>query len=430
MSTSLHPAIHPDSVLAKVHQCVQLLTAKGQELPRCVSLRIADTASQLSAETTASLAAIDNGNDAFKGAIMHATMPQLVTSRVVTAYTPPKMIRAGEGMASYQVNGSERFWIGNEAVNTQQSEGLPVGFTTERLADERFRSYLTACLVEVLLAAHYDPGSYDLYASFGVPNEEMTLHGAKPEVSAALQRLYRTPFTIERADEQGRVTSWAIRLVELTPYPQSFGSFAAWYYTVEGKPIPTTVVRHVTLDIGGGQFHDCEVDLDLRPDGRVKLRMSANLLGDGTVVIARSVRDTIRSAHPGVHLSDAEAQQVLLTGTIVVGDHRLVVDDIVDEVIAVRRQHILTRMLPLVQEGRNFLMFTGGGSALLEARLREIVLPMRTGHGYLFVSRELAPVLNVIGGYILTLASAEHAGTLLASPYRFVESERGERGRP
>lgn len=430
MSTALHPAIHPDSVLAKVSQCVPLLTAKGLGLSRCVSLRIADAVTQFPTETTALLVAIDNGNDAFKGAIMHATMPQLVTRRIVTAYAPEKTIRVGEGMTSYQVNGSERFWIGHEAVNTQQSEGLPVGFTTERLTDERFQSYLAACLVEVLLSAHYEPGSYHLYASFGIPNEEMTLHGAKPEVSAALRRLHRIPFTIERADEQGQITSWTIRLIELAPYPQSFGTFAAWYYTVEGKPIPTTVVRHVTLDIGGGQFHDCEVDLDLQPDGRVKLRMSANLLGAGTIVIARSVRDAIRSIHPGIHLSDAEAQQVLLTRTIVVGGHRLTVDDIVDEAIAARGQHILTGMLPLVQEGRNFLMFTGGGSALLEARLREIVLPTRTSHGYLFVSRELAPVLNVIGGYMLTLASAGRAGTLLASPYRFVESERGERGRP
>jgi len=423
MSTALHPAIHPDSVLAKVCQFALLITSKGQELPRRVSLPALDTTAHLPTETTALLAAIDNGNDAFKGAIMHATIPQLVTKRVATAYAPAKTIRVGEGITSYQVNGSERFWVGDEAVNTQQSEGLPVGFTTERLPDGRFQSYLAACLVELLLKAGYRPGIYDLYASFGLPNEEMTLHGARPEVAAALRLLHQTPFVVERADEQRQITSWTVRLVELSPYPQSFGTFAAWYYTVDGKPIPTTVVRHVTLDIGGGQFHDCEVDLDRRPDGRVKLRMSANLLGDGTIAIARAARDVIRAAHPGIHLSDAEAQQVLLTRTVVVGGHRLAVDEIVEEVIAARGQNILTRMLPLVQEGRNFLLFTGGGSALLESKLREIVLPTRTTREYLFVLREFAPVLNVIGGYMLALASAGRVGKLLASPRHSINIE-------
>lgn len=425
MSTALHPAIHPDSVLAKVPQGSALITSKGQTLPRCVSLRIADTTNQIPVETKALLMAIDNGNDAFKGAIMHAAMPRLVTRRIVTAYAPAKTIRAGEGITSYQVNGSERFWIGDEAINTQHSEGLPVGFTTERLPDVRFQSYLAACLVELLLEAGYRSGSYDIYTSFGIPNEEMTLHGAKLAVTAVLRLLYRTPFVVERADEQGQVTTWTIRLVELAPYPQSFGSFAAWYYTLDGKPISTTVVRHVTLDIGGGQFHECAVDLDVRSDGRVKLRMSANLLGEGTIAMARAARDAIRAAHPGIHLSDAEAQHILLTKTVVVGGHRLGVDDIIEEAIAGRGQHILTRMLPLVQEGRNFLLFTGGGSALLETTLREMILPTRTTDEYLFVPRELASVLNAIGGYILALASAGRIGTLLTVSNHALERERG-----
>jgi len=76
-----------------------------------------------------------------------------------------------------------------------------------------------------------------------------------------------------------------------------------------------------------------------------------------------------------------------------------------------------------VQEGRNFLLFTGGGSALLESKLREIVLPTRTTREYLFVLREFAPVLNVIGGYMLALASAGRVGKLLASPRHSINIE-------
>src|SRR5207245_4444090 len=68
--------------------------------------------------------------------------------------------------------------------------------------------------------------------------------------------------------DQGQVTTWILRLVEISPYPQSFASFAAWYYTLDGTPIETDIVKHVTLDIGGGQFHSCEVDILHQVAGR------------------------------------------------------------------------------------------------------------------------------------------------------------------
>lgn len=406
----LHPAIHPDSFLAKVSQHLPLLTSRGLPLPRVVPTRLADR------ETSALIVAIDNGNDAFKGAVMHASLPQLVTTRIVTAYAPARTIRMGEGITAYQVNGSEWFWIGDEAVSTQKSEGLPVGLTTERLPDDRFQSYLAACLVELLLTAGFEAGSYTLYASFGIPNEEMTLRGAKPDVTAALRLLLQTPFEVQRIDERGQKSSWKLSLAELAPYPQSFGSFAAWYYTVDGRPIDTSIVRHVTLDIGGGQFHDCEVDLQLQSDGRVKLRMAANLLGDGTITIARAAREAIRSRHASIHLSDAEAQQVLLTRKVIVGGHRVAVDEVIEEVITARSQNLFARMLPLIQEGRNFLLFTGGGSVLLEKALRSLVMPTRASHEYLFVPASLSPVLNVIGGYVLAMASAQRSLAELKQP--------------
>ena len=403
MFTPLHPAIHPDSFLAKVGQHLPLLTSRGLSLPRFVPTRLTER------ETPALIVAIDNGNDAFKGAVMHASLPQIVTTRIITAYAPARTIRMGEGITAYQVNGSEWFWIGDEAVSTQKSEGLPVGLTPERLPDDRFQSYLAACLVELLLKAGFEAGSYALYASFGIPNEEMTLRGAKPEVMAALRLLLQTPFDVQRTDERGQTSQWHLCLAELSPYPQSFGSFAAWYYTVDGRPIETSIVRHVTLDIGGGQFHDCEVDLHAQGDGRIKLRMAANLLGDGTITIARAAREAIRSRHASIHLSDAEAQQVLLSRKVIVGGHRIAVDEVIEEVITARSQNLFTRMLPLIQEGRNFLLFTGGGSVLLEKELRSLVMPTRTPREYLFVPAELSPVLNVIGGYVLAQATAQRS---------------------
>lgn len=421
---ALHATIHPNSFLAAILRGLPLTLSNGQPLPRSVPFRMQETPSGQQIETMALLAAIDNGNDAFKGAIMQARTPKLLTKRIVTAYAPAKTIRLGEGITTFQVNHGEPFWIGDDAVSVPQSESLPVGLTPERLPDERFQSYFAACLVALLMEAGYAPGTYDLYASFGIPNEEITLQGARPEVSLALRLLFNVPFTVERTDEQGQLTSWKVRLVELAPYPQSFGAFATWYYTLDDRPSETTVVRHVTLDIGSGQCHDCAVDLDPLPDGRVKLRMAASLLGEGTIAIARAAREAIRARHPGIHLTDAEAQQVLLTRRVIVGGHRIAVDDLVEEVIAARSQHLFTRMLPFVQEGRHFLMFTGGGSALLEQQLRAMVMPTRTQSQYLFVPTAFLPVLNVVGGYVLVQASAQK--TLAAretSPNRLTAAE-------
>lgn len=396
----MHTALHPESFLAHLLAEHPLVTSREAELPRRVAL-------SPNALVPALIVAVDNGNDAFKGALMAAQSPRLVTVRIVTAYAPAKTIRAGEDRPAFRVNGSESFWIGEEAVGSPHCESLPIGTTTERLPDARFQSFFAACLVDLLREAGYAPGTYPLFLSLGIPNEELTLQGVRPEVSRTLRELFGTPFVVERSDEQGRCSTWRLSLAELIPYPQSFGTFATWYYTRDGRPIETTVVRHVTLDIGGGQFHDCEVDLDARSDGRVKLRMAASLLGEGTIALARAARETIRARYPGIQLSDAEAQQMLLTRQVVVGGHRTAVDELVVEVIAARAHNLFARMLPLVQEGRNFLLFTGGGAALLEEQLRAIVLPTRAAHQYLFVPRSLAPVLNAVGGYVLAQAQAQ-----------------------
>ena len=196
-------------------------------------------------------------------------------------------------------------------------------------------------------------------------------------------------------------------LVEVHPYPQSFATFATWYYTLDGTPIDTDLVKHVTLDIGGGQFHSCEVDILHQVGRRPKLRMSASLLGDGTIAMARAARETIRASYPDVRLSDAEAQQVLISGTVIVGGRRTKVDDIVAGVIHARSQNLFAQMLPLLQEGQSFLMFTGGGSILLAERLAQLVSTKRSPQSVLFVPNELAAVLNAIGGYILAQTMAQ-----------------------
>lgn len=405
----IESTIHPDSFLARLCRQEPLTTTSGREFLRHVPFLRWESSSGRKVPTTATLVSVDNGNDALKGAMLHAHKPHLCTRRMVTAYAPAKQLGAGDGITTWQVNDSEPFWIGEDALQATRAESLPIGMTPDRLPDERYRHFLFACLVELLLEAGYKEtqDAYDLYLSFGIPNEEVNRNGMNDAVRQVLIPFFNTLYTIRRTDEQGSSTTWTLRLVEINPYPQTFGSFVPWYYTVDGTPIETSIIKHLTLDIGGGQFHQCEVTIQHQPQGKPKLRMAASLVDEGTIALARVVRERIRTQHPGLRLSDAEAQQVLVSQRVLFEGRRTSVEGIITSVIAARSQSLLTHLRHQLQEDRSFLMFTGGGSILLANSLEALVRTKRSPESFLFVPKELASVLNAIGGYILVQAAAQ-----------------------
>lgn len=296
---------------------------------------------------------------------------------------------------------------------TTKAESLPIGMTDERVGDERYQHVLLAFLVELLREAGYEnptrqwQGEYDLALSLGLPNEEISRNGVKDAVQRVLQQLLQVPHEVRRTNEEGQVQTWKLRLVDLNPYPQTFGSFLTWYYRLDGAAIDTEIVKHVTMDIGGGQFHTCTVTIEPQREGKPRLRMQAALLDEGTIAIARAVREHLRSQHAGIRLSDVQAQQVLVSGYVTIGGRRTSVRDLVAEVLRSRSQKVLTHMRHLLQEDQTFLMLTGGGSILLAQSLEDLVRAKRSQQTFLFVPKELASVLNAIGGYVLAQATAQ-----------------------
>jgi hypothetical protein len=412
--------LHPDSFLAKVVAGQPLRNSAGQELIKLVPSQRWHIEKRIWEPTIAKLAAIDNGNDGFKGAMPMKEKPYLATVRIPTAYSPWKEIRGGSDRLTWQVNNGEKFWLGADALATKKAENLPVGLSHERLTDVRFQRFLAACQVELLVAAGYGnrdesgkllkgwQGDHDMYVAIGLPPEEVDRTGTKALARQALRTIFNVPFNIERTDEEGATTNWRITFVEFVPYGQTFGSFAAWYYTPDGTPIPTDIEKHITLDVGGGQFHACEVELEHVSDQvRPKLRMSAAQIGEGTIVIARGVSEAIRSQYYNIRLSDPEAQEVLVRGTISVGGRKRPVDQIVQEVIASRADNLNSILLRYLQDGQSFLMFTGGGSILLYNTLHKMVSDHRLPEDYFFVPSEVSNVLNAIGGVVIAQSAAQ-----------------------
>ncbi len=415
-----HP--HPDSLLTKVVAGTSLLNSKGQGLIEDVPSQRWNRETSSWSPIIAQLACIDNGNESLKGVMPTVGAPHLASLRVPTAYAPAKKLRGGDGRLTWQVNGSEDFWMGDDALETKKAESLPVGFSPERFPDHRFQRFIAAFQVELLVKAGHGrrdaagnllegwQGEFNIFLAIGLPPEEVDRNGASQEAREALKYIFNKPFEVVRVDEQGQETTWRIFFVEFVPYGQTFGSFCAWYYTSEGTPIATNIDRHITLDIGGGQFHMCEVELTRRRgEPRPRLRMSAEQIGEGTILIARGVREAIRQQYNTIQLSDAEAQYVLSSGVISVGGRRRPVGDIVSQVIKSRADNLNSLILKYLQDGQSFLMFTGGGSVLLQETLFHLANMHRHVDSFYFIPPEIAPFLNAIGGLVLAQTAAQQA---------------------
>lgn len=416
-----HP--HPDSFLAKVMADTPLLNSKGQRgLIEEVPSQRWNRETFAWSPITAKVACIDNGNESLKGVMPVVNSPYLARLRMPTAYTPAKKLRGGDGRLTWRVNGSEEFWMGDDALETKKAESLPVGFSPERFPDHRFQRFIAAFQVELLVRAGYGKrdaagkllggmqGEFNVCLAIGLPPEEVDRNGATHEAREALKYIFNKPFEVVRVDEQGKETTWRLFFVEFIPYGQTFGSFYAWYYTLEGTPIATNIDRCITLDIGGGQSHMCEVEIVRRRDEpRPRLRMSAQQIGEGTILIARGVSEAIRQQYNTIQLSDAEAQYVLSSGMISVGGRRHAVDDIVGQVIKSRADNLNSLVLKYLQDGQSFLMFTGGGSVLLRETLFHLASTHRRADSFYFIPSDVAPFLNAIGGLGLAQTSAQQA---------------------
>src|SRR5947208_1777813 len=153
--TATNPATEPQSILDYL--------LKGRPFEMTSEVRIKG------AEYLA--VALDNGNDAGK-LVMLDRAGQLHSVRVPTAHVVARRIQGGIGETTYQLDGGTGFWIG-EAALRNEGRALPVGPTPQRLADPRQRQFIATCLVELLIAAGYEPGAYHLALGFAIPNTEI-----------------------------------------------------------------------------------------------------------------------------------------------------------------------------------------------------------------------------------------------------------------
>jgi hypothetical protein len=349
----------------------------------------------------------DNGNGAKKLAVL-TEQGRLVTTRIPTAYKVAKAIRAGKGVTTYRVDGGDAFWIGEDAL-LRDGDALPIGATSQRLADLRQRSFNAACMVETLIKAGYAPGTYPLAVGFAVANEEIESRpqrdgsekmGVSSDTRDALKtHLNGQVFTVERVDPQGALTAWTLRYEKIIPQAQSIGTLFAWSRTVDGVLEADGIRRVSIIDVGGGDMQLTEVELN-------PYRMSAERLGSGTIAIARE----LAGKFPRLRLSDAQAQYALETRTIEESGRAVPIEPEVTAAIQSAGQDLVGRMLKVLQQAGAYVLVTGGGVKL--AGLRALIEERAAAAGklsprnYTVIDPTVADILNATGAYLAVVYAA------------------------
>ncbi|KAB8140763.1 hypothetical protein F8S13_22435 [Chloroflexia bacterium SDU3-3] len=346
--------------------------------------------------------ALDNGNDAAKGVVLDAG-GQIRTIRIPTAHVVAKHIQGGAGEITYQTEGGTPFWIGETALRNE-GRALPVGPTGQRLADPRQKQFLGAVLVELLLAAGYPPGAYHLALGFAIPNTEIVREGessekmvVSPETRDALKEHLRgASWNIERVDARGASQRWSLTIGQLVPQAQSIGTFVCWSKAPNGKNV-TPYDAVTVLDIGGGDIH--QSDIAIKP-----YRLSTARIADGTIDIARGLKTML----PRAALNDVTAQHALVTRRALIAGKMQDISAEVQECIALYGQDMIAQLLPVMQQTRRFVLFTGGGTILLNGLLSQRLKTAGkiAGQDYTIVTPEYAAYLNAIGALFGVLFAA------------------------
>ncbi|MEI8305431.1 MAG: hypothetical protein WCF99_00065 [Chloroflexales bacterium] len=349
--------------------------------------------------------AINNGNDALKGAVLHrdpalpegeAVRSLLTMLRVPTAFALAQIIQ-GRQEVTYTYDGVS-FWTGGVAL-AHGGDALRLGPTIQRLDDERQRWFLGAGIVELLREGGYPPGEYAIALTLAVPNTEIVIERDEKGVEqltldartreSLSRHLKGKVWTISRVDDAQQPETWTIKVVTVLPQAQTTGTVVALTRAPNGKLVSDIAGLRV-IDIGGGDLHVCEVVFS--PAQMINRRP-----GDGTIRIARALRND--RAFAGVIRNDVEAQQALVRQTVVRASRSVSIAAEVQQAVVSKGNAMVADVLAELRDSSQFVAITGGGVLLLRPLLADVLQheAKESGRDYLLVDGPLASHLNAIG---------------------------------
>ena len=285
------------------------------------------------------------------------------------------------------------FWLGRHAV--PYTGELPITKTAMRIDDSRSQDMLLASTVMDLINLGLSPTIMEedmevtqihkVVLALGLP-----LQDVKSKETASAVAGLKGIHIVERTEASTGVTQrWHIEIVSVIVIPQTRGSLTAATRTLRNKWAYTKKRIFRVRDIGAGDIHEYGVDA---------AGFSGRRLGDGMVKLATALRDLIEEKY-GIHLSMAEAQQALRTHTITKAGEPFDISPLWPSLKA-EIDGILTLIGDIREIKTTFIIFTGGGTALLASEIREM---MTNGYGlvegedFLILPENIAEIANVIG---------------------------------
>ncbi len=327
----------------------------------------------------------------------------------VDAYAAAKQLKqqeeSGEGESIWKVRGpgeaklSEAFRFGNSALRT--AEALPVNETAAaRLEDPRVRNMTICAVIQILQDMKIYPTVYEdgmpvlkklhVVLCIGLPVDDLTRR--REETEQALQHL-KGEYRIEQFDtKSGKTETWAIEVNGFIPTPQPRGTHYTAMRRLDGTPALPKKITTV-IDIGGGDIYAYEVDSS---SGVV---VEGQRLGDGTIAIARELIPLVEDTY-GVHISEAQAQEALHLRTILKGGEEIDISGLLEQ-LRPRFAHLLTTVTISKRMLATFIIFSGGGAALLHneiaAKMQALPGQHEVGKDYLILPSAIAPIANCIG---------------------------------
>ena len=351
---------------------------------------------------------IDPGNGEMKAAMMGLD-GRLVTVQIISAYRIAVTLGGGKSPTTYTVNGGPSFWIGRDAVQ-MKGDALPIGPTAVRLEDPRQIDFYAAGVVELLIKAHCAPGQYTLATGLALPNMEMQAQVKKNEAGeevevfgvveeskqAIKEHIYGKSYHVSRLDEDGDVTNWQITFGQVYTQAQSYGPFMALTHTIFGTRRTDGIQEYAIIDMGRGDTHETLIQLS------PTFRMMTKRTGEGTIKQARAVARALAE----FDLNDAQAQEALITRSILDGGRPKSINHVVDKVVERETQEMLSRLLPALRNRNAFIAFTGGGTKdattlqMINDRMDSVG---RSAESFVIVHPEVASVLNAVGTLLKVL---------------------------
>jgi hypothetical protein len=311
---------------------------------------------------------------------------------------------SGEDLSTYRVQkhgdhqrSSERFLFGGSALRI--SETLPVNESVaSRLDDARTSDMVHASIILDLMKLGCVPTvmeegievtkKYTIVIPLGVPANDLK---DQKTIDAAQQLKGR--YSIEQCNvKTGKTSTWDIEIVNVILEAQAKGTVYTATRKLDGRPAVNKTVITV-VDVGGGDMYKVEINLQ---GGQIS---TPERIGDGSIAIARPLQKMVEKVH-GIQISEIEAQEALYRKTIWKGGEEISIASLIEE-LRPRFADLLTKLTITNRMMTTFIIFTGGGAALLEkeirAKLERTRATLQEGTDFLIMPASIAAVANCIG---------------------------------